>query len=71
MKGFLRLRGNRYGFRCRVPQDLRETFFQGKEILMVLHTRDKRLAQEAAAEWFCKSSRFSTSVGSIACLKAS
>lgn len=67
MKGFLRLRGNGYDFRCRVHQDLRGTFSQGKEILLALHTRDKRLAQKAAAEWFCKSSRFSTSVGSMPC----
>jgi len=33
MKGFLRLRGGSYYFRCRVPFDLYGTYFKGKEIL--------------------------------------
>lgn len=57
MKGFLRLRGNTYYFRCRVPNDLYGTFFQGKEILKSLHTRDKKLAKDAAAEWYCRTTR--------------
>ena len=57
MKGFLRLRGNYYYFRCRVPQDLYGTFFTGEEILKALHTKDKKLAQDAAAEWYCRTTR--------------
>lgn len=57
MRGFLRLRGNTYYFRCRVPQDLHGTFFQGQEILKSLHTRDKRQAKDAAAEWYCRTNR--------------
>jgi hypothetical protein len=57
MKGFLRLRGNTYYFRCRVPHDLHGTFFQGREILKSLHTRDKKQAKDAAAEWYCRTTR--------------
>jgi len=57
MKGFLRLRGDTYYFRCRVPSDLYGTFFQGKEILKSLHTRDKKVAKDAVAEWYCRTTR--------------
>lgn len=57
MKGFLRLRGNTYYFRCKVPSDLQGTFFQGKEILKSLHTKDKQKAKDSAAEWYCRASR--------------
>ncbi|BCG47073.1 hypothetical protein GEOBRER4_n1897 [Citrifermentans bremense] len=57
MKGFLRLRGNTYYFRCRVPQDLHGTFFQGQEILKSLHTKDRKQAKDAAAEWYCRTNR--------------
>ena len=54
MKGFLRLRGNTYYFRCRVPQDLQGSYFQGREVLKSLRTKDKKLAKDAAAEWYCR-----------------
>jgi integrase len=57
MKGFLRLRGSTYYFRCRVPHDLHGTFFRGQEILKSLHTRDRKHAQESAAEWYCRVNR--------------
>lgn len=57
MKGFLRLRGDTYYFRCRVPNDLHGIFFHGKEILKSLHTKDKRQAKDAAAEWYCRTTR--------------
>ena len=50
----MRLRGNTYYFRCRVPNDLHGTFFQGREILKSLHTGDKKLAKDFAAEWYCR-----------------
>lgn len=43
MKGFLRLRGNTYYFRCRVPSDILSTYFTGNEILKSLHTSDKKI----------------------------
>ena len=60
MKGFLRLRGDTYYFRCRVPLDLHGTYFQGREILKSLHTRDKKAAKDAAAEWYCRTTRIFT-----------
>jgi hypothetical protein len=57
MRGFLRLRGDTYYFRCRVPLDLHGTYFQGREILKSLHTRDKKRAKDAAADWYCRVTR--------------
>lgn len=57
MKGFLRLRGDTYYYRSRVPVDLLGVFFHGREILKSLHTKDKGLAKDAAAEWYCRTSR--------------
>jgi len=57
MKGFLRLRGNTYYFRCRVPLDLQGRFFSGREIQKSLHTTERKQAKEAAAEWYCLVSR--------------
>jgi|GEM_PF-1982195 len=57
MKGFLRLRGNTFYFRCKVPRDLHGTFFRGQEILKSLHTSNRTVAKDAAAEWYCRASR--------------
>lgn len=57
MKGFLRLRGNTYYFRCRVPSDLLSTFFTGSEILKSLHTSDKKIAKDSAAYWLNRVTR--------------
>jgi hypothetical protein len=57
MRGFLRLRGSTFYFRCRVPVDLYGTYFQGREILKSLHTGDRKQAKDAAAEWYCRTTR--------------
>jgi len=57
MRGFLRLRGSTYYFRCRIPHDLCTEFFTGRELLKSLHTSDKTVAKDAAAEWYCRASR--------------
>lgn len=57
MKGFLHLRGSTYYFRCRIPKDVHDRFFQKREIIKSLHTKDKKLAKDAAAEWYCRTTR--------------
>ncbi len=57
MKGFLRLRGKTYYFRCWVPLDLQEMFSNRTEIVKSLHTREKNVAKEAAAEWYSRTTR--------------
>jgi hypothetical protein len=60
MKGFLHLRGNKYYFRCRVPHDLYDMFSQRREVVKSLHTRDKKVAKDTAAEWYCRTTRIFT-----------